>query len=243
VNPAPAAPAKALSATDRELVKALRDRVRPAEGDPVDVVDVRSDASDVVQFASVIDDIAVEATRTQRHKASNGAELDDLAALRDLVDKDAAGALAPEQGDDLLTRLAAFEARSREPIFESDSGESEAAEGAAEAAAKDEAAGREFHRAITAKIAAAEKRIEAQNRELDARQRQVAAHADRANGAASANIKQSAAELSQVAKLAIDTAQQITYDNERAASAQTKRLEAKSVESLEDHFRPISSTT
>ena len=118
VNPAPTEAVKGTQLTDRELIKALRDRVRPAAGDPVDVVDVRSDASDVVKFADIVGEIGTEAARAQQSKAELGEQLSDVAALRDLVESDALGALSPEESEDLTVRLSDFAARTGERILE-----------------------------------------------------------------------------------------------------------------------------
>ncbi|MDH3236463.1 MAG: hypothetical protein OEQ29_23335 [Alphaproteobacteria bacterium] len=237
MNPAPTGQVKGAQLTDRELIKALRDRVRPADGDPVDVVDVRSDASDVVKFADIIDEIGTEASRAQQTKAELGEALADVAALRDLVEDDALGALSPEESEDLGVRLNAFAARTGEAILKPNSeAPQQSAEGTADGAAGDvEAAGSgeaaeaptgDFHFVVDARLEAAQSRLQDERRAVAAREREIVERADRLGGAAET------ADAQSVVRLALETAQRIAADRTRAISAQADRLEAQSVDAL-----------
>jgi len=242
VNPAPIAPAKGAQLTDRELIKALRDRVRPAEGDPVDVVDVRSDASDVVKFADIVGDIGTDAADAQQAKASLDEQLADVAALRDLVENDALDALSPEESEDLTARLNAFSARTEERVLEpapeapaeadgDDAAGGVAATGTAGATGKGETAepsAADSHVAVDARLEAAQNRLQDESRAVAARERAIVERADRLSEAGGAASNES------VVRLALETAQRIAADQTRAITAQTDRLEPRNVEALQN---------
>ena len=236
VNPAPTEAVKGTQLTDRELIKALRDRVRPAAGDPVDVVDVRSDASDVVKFADIVGEIGTEAARAQQSKAELGEQLSDVAALRDLVESDALGALSPEESEDLTVRLSDFAARTGERILEPAS-EAPAKGGVGDALGGIAASGNgksaeppagDVHIVVDERLQAAQSRLQDESRAVVAQEREIVARADRLNGSGGAPSEQS------VVRLALETAQRIVADQTRAITAQTDRLEPKNVEALQN---------
>jgi hypothetical protein len=197
---------------------------------------VRSDASDVVRFVGIIDDIGAQAVRTQRAKADLGKQLKDVADLRDQVESDAFGLLSPEDSETLAARLRAFEAKSGERIVEPPAAEpvrEEPAPGVDQRpslasveqrsplAAVDEA-----HAAIDTRLQAVQRRLKEQSRALDVREDAIVERADRLQTAVGARDGGSAA------RLALATAQRIAAEGSRAITAQTARLEPKDVGAL-----------
>lgn len=222
MNPAPVSPAKGAELTDRELIRALRDRVRPAKGDPVDKVDVRSDASDVVKFADILEDIGSDASRTQQAKLDLREKLEEVAALRDELESDAYELLSEDDSAALTERLRAFEARSGEPVFEP-AAEEIAAGRDAPAARRPE----DFHAKVGARLQEAETRLKDENRALAVREDAVIERADRLQRAVGGGEDEGS-----VVRLALETAQKIAAERNRAITAQTDRLEAKNVGAL-----------
>jgi len=227
VNPAPISPAKGAQLTDRELIRALRDRIRPAEGDPVDVVDVRSDASDVVKFAHILEDIGSAAARTQQERRGVRAQLDDVAELRKQVESDAFGLLPQEESEALASRLKALEAQSGRQILDppppSKGLDGEAAEAAE---AKEPAPRLDNHAVVDARLKEVEKQLHTEVRGLDVQEEHIAGRADRLNQAVGGRDEGS------IVRLALNTAQRIAAEQNRAITAQTDRLEAKNVGAL-----------
>jgi hypothetical protein len=226
VNPAPAGPAKGTQLTDRQLIRALRDRVRSADGDPVDTVDVRSDASDVVKFAGVVDDIGADASRTQQAKRDLREKLEEVAELRDQLERDAFQLLSEDESDSLRTRLRAFEERSGEPVLEPGAEEIEASKDVAKNRDAPEPRAKDFHAAVDVRLQAAETKLKDERKALTAREDAIVDRADRLRHAGGAD------EESNVVRLALETAQKIAAERNRAITAQTDRLEAKNVGAL-----------
>jgi len=224
VNPAPISPAKGAQLTDRELIRALRDRIRPAEGDPVDVVDVRSDASDVVKFAHILEDIGSAAARTQQERQGVKEQLDDVAELRKQVESDAFGLLPQDESEALASRLKALEAQSGRQILDppppSKGLDGEAAE------AKEPAPRLDNHAVVDARLKEVEKQLHTEARGLDVQEEHIAGRADRLNRAVGGRDEGS------IVRLALKTAQRIAAEQNRAITAQTDRLEVKNVGAL-----------
>jgi len=199
--------------------------VRPAAGDPVDVVAVRGDASDVVRFVDILDDIGVQAVETQRAKASLDEELKDIAELRGLVEDDVAGALSPEESDELAARLRAFEARAGEPVIEPviEPADDAPADNAPPAAREGDGPD---HAAIDARLEAAQARLKAETRDVGEREQAIVERADRLGAAVGE------ADDRSVVRLALETAQRIAAERSRAIVAQTDRLEPADVDAL-----------
>jgi hypothetical protein len=226
VNPTPAGPAKGSQLTDREIIRALRDRILPAEGDPVDKVEVRSDASDVVKFAGIVDDIGSDASQTQQAKRNLREKLEEVAELRDQVASDALDELSEEESESLRARLRAFEERSGERILESvrsdvPSTDEIASAGGDKAA---EAPPEISHADIDTRLAAAETRLQNESKALAADEDAIVERADR--------LSSVGGDGNNVVRLALETAQKIAAERNRAITAQTDRLEAKNVGKL-----------
>lgn len=217
MNPVPSGLARNAQLSDREIIRALRDRILPAEGDPVDVVDVRSDASDVVTFADIVGDIGAAASRTQQARSSVKEQLNEIAELRKQLEFDAFGQLPEDESEALGSRLRALEARSGEPLLPpapADDG------GGAGAPAED------FHAAVDARLQAVQDRLEDENAELAVREKEVVGRAERLQQAVGAEDEGSAV------RLALETAQRIAEERTRAITAQTARLDAKNIRAL-----------
>lgn len=223
MNPAPVSPAKGAQLTDRELIRALRDRIRPAEGDPVDVVDVRSDASDVVKFAHILEDIGAAAARTQQEREGVRAQLEDVAGLREQVENDSFGLLAQEESEALASRLEGLEGRSGrqilEPVLPSDGEATEAGKAARRV---------DSHAAVDARLKEVEKQLQTEIRGLDVQEEHIAERAERLHQAVGGEDEGS------VVRLALETAQRIADERNRAITAQAGRLEAGSVRALKN---------
>jgi len=194
---------------------------------------VRDDASDVVKFADIVDDIGAEASRTQQAKRDLREKLEEVAELRDQLASDALDQLSEEEGESLRARLRAFEERSGERIVEparSDppatdktATEQIAAAGDAEAA---EAPSKFSHADVDTRLADAENRLKNESRALEADESAIIERADRLSNAGAAD------DDSNVVRLALETAQKIAAERNRAITAQTDRLEAKNVGAL-----------
>lgn len=225
MNPAPAGPAKGTQLSDRELIKALRDRIRPAEGDPVDVVDVRSDASDVVKFAGIVGEIGGDAARTQQTKSSVNAKLGDVAKLRGEVERDAYGLLTPEESEALTDRLRAFEAQSGTRLLEPETAEPASENGEAPQEVP-EVPAEERLAAVDERLATLEERLIEENHAAALHEAKIVERADKLQQAVGAEDEQS------VQRLALKTAQKIAAEGGRAITAQTTRLDVKNLGAL-----------
>ena len=84
IPPSPSTRSAAARLTDRQLLDALRVRMRPAEGDPVDVVGVRRDAARVLAFARRVSEVGLEAKLVQEAGGALDAAGRELAELREL---------------------------------------------------------------------------------------------------------------------------------------------------------------
>lgn len=207
MNPVPSGLARNAQLSDREIIRALRDRILPAEGDPVDVVDVRGDASDVVTFADIVGDIGAAASRTQQAKTAVRDQLNEIAELRKQLEFDAFGRLPEDESEALGSRLRALEARSGEPLLPP-------------------APAEDFHAAVDARLQAVQARLEDQNAELAAREKEVVGRAERLQQAVGDEDEGS------VVRLALETAQRIAEERTRAITAQTARLDAQNIRAL-----------
>jgi hypothetical protein len=228
VHPAPAGPAKGAQLTDRELIRALRDKIRPADGDPVDKVEVRDDASDVVKFAGIVDDIGAEASRTQQAKRDLREKLEEVVELRNQLASDALDQLSEDESESLRARLRAFEERSGERIVEparSDPPATEEIAAAGDAGAA-EAPPKLSHADVDTRLAEAENRLKDESRALEADEDAIIERADRLSHAGGAD------DESNVVRLALETAKKIAAERNRAITAQTDRLEAKNAGAL-----------
>ena len=199
---------------------------------------MRDDASDVVKFAGIVDDIGAEASRTQQAKRDLREKLEEVAELRDQLASNALDQLSEEEGESLRARLRAFEERSGERIVEparsdppaTDKSATEksateqiAAAGDAEAA---QAPPRFSHADVDTRLADAENRLKAESKALEADQSAIIERADRLSNAGGAD------DDSNVVRLALETAQKIAAERNRAITAQTDRLEAKNAGAL-----------
>lgn len=199
---------------------------------------MRDDASDVVKFADIVDDIGAEASRTQQAKRDLREKLEEVAELRDQLASDALDQLSEEEGESLRARLRAFEERSGERIVEparsdppaTDKSATEkpateqiAAAGDAEGA---EAPSKFSHADVDTRLADAENRLKNESRALEADESAIIERADRLSNAGAAD------DDSNVVRLALETAQKIAAERNRAITAQTDRLEAKNVGAL-----------
>lgn len=228
MNPVPAGLAKGTQLTDRELIKALRDYVKPADGDPVDVVDVRSDASDVVKFAGIVGEIAGDAARTQQSKTSLGEQLRNIAELRGGVEREAFGLLSPEESEALTARLRAFEERTGTRVLEPPP-RPDPQGGQAPAAGEGEApeiSAEERLASIDTRLTELEAQLVEENRAAALHEDAIVERADRLQQAVGAEDEQS------VVQLALETAQKIADERSRAITAQTARLEPKNLGAL-----------
>lgn len=230
MHPAPTGPAKGAHPTDRELIRALRDKIRPADGDPVDKVEVRNDASDVVKFADIVDDIGTEASRTQQAKRDLREKLEEVVELRNQLASDALDQLSEDESESLRARLRAFEERSGERIVEPARSDPPATEKIAAAGAgrpgDDEVAEAPpafSHADADTRLADAENRLKAESKALEADEDAIIERADRLSHAGGAD------DESNVVRLALETARKIAAERNRAITAQTDRLEAKNV--------------
>jgi hypothetical protein len=194
---------------------------------------VRKDASDVVKFAGIADDIGADASRTQRAKRDLREKLAEVAELRDQLANDALERLSEDESETLRARLRAFEERSGERIVEPARSDPPAA--AEIAAAGDgrpgdagvaEAPPKLSHADVDTRLADAENRLKAESKALEADEDAIIDRADRLSHAGGAD------DDSNVVRLALETAQKIAAERNRAITAQTDRLEAKNVGAL-----------
>jgi len=242
VNSSSIAPARPAELTDRELINALREQVRPAEGDPVDVVAVRKDAADVVQFADLVGALGAEAVELQQGQAANRDTQHKIEQLREPVSFEERGELSLEGREDLELRIAELEAETGvsggateapgAPDGANDKADAaEAVVNAAAAVAADadevvateaEIVEEEISSAVRLEVAAS--RVQDENQALQ--QRKVAL-TERASKLTTAGDNDETNEI--VARIAEATAQQIASQGSRAIAAQTQRLVPTSI--------------